>query len=57
LNVSISSGKSADILKVSINFQPFLLKQNYEAHYYGNVAKAALLKIDERTFNGDGKSF
>jgi hypothetical protein len=57
LNVSISISNGVNYIKVTVNFQPFLLKQNYEAQYYGSVEKAALLKIDETAFNGDGKSF
>lgn len=44
-------------MRVTINFQPFLVKLDYEAHYYGSVEKAALLKIDEAVFNGNGRSF
>lgn len=57
LSVSISVSDGVNYIKVTINFQPFLLKQNYEAQYYGSVQKAALLKIDEEVFNPTGKSF
>jgi hypothetical protein len=57
LNVSISVSAGVNYIRVTVNFQPFLLKQEYEAQYYGSVEKAALLKIDERVFNPDGKSF
>lgn len=57
LNVSISITAGVSYIKVTINFQPFLLKQDYEAQYYGSVKKAALLKIDEEVFNPTGQSF
>jgi hypothetical protein len=57
LNVSISVSSGVNYIRVTVNFQPFLLKQHYEAQYYGSVEKAALLKIDERVFNPNGKSF
>ena len=57
VNFEVAIINQTDCYKVVINFQPFLLKQTYEAYYYGNVQKAALLKVDERTFNGNGKSF
>lgn len=58
LNVSVSSNAKGDqYVKISVNFKPFLVKQDYEAHFYGNAQKAALLKIDETTFNADGKGY
>lgn len=56
MNVSISSSKGTDFFQISINFQPFLVKQDYEAHYFGTTKKAALLKIDEKTFS-NSKSY
>jgi hypothetical protein len=56
MNVSISSSKDTDFFQISINFQPFLVKQDYEAHYFGTTKKAALLKIDEKTFS-NSKSY
>lgn len=57
LNVSISVNNGVNYIKVTINFQPFLLKQDYEAQYYGSVEKAALLKIDQTVFNPNGNSY
>lgn len=57
VNFEVAIINQTDCYKVVINFQPFLLKQTYEAYYYGNVQKAALLKVDEVTFNGNNKSF
>jgi hypothetical protein len=57
LNVSISVSAGVNYIRVTINFQPFLVKQDYEAQYYGSVEKAALLKIDEQVFNPTGQSF
>lgn len=57
LNVSVSVSNGCNYIKVTINFEPFLLKQSYEAQYYGSVEKAALLKIDETVFNGNGLSY
>ncbi len=57
INFQVAVINQTDCYKIVINFQPFLLKQSYEAYYYGSVQKAALLKVDEVTFNGNGKSF
>jgi hypothetical protein len=57
LNVSVSVSAGINYIRVTVNFQPFLLKQEYEAQYYGSVEKAALLKIDERVFNPNGRSY
>ena len=57
LDISISVSSGVNYVKVTVNFQPFLLKQKYEAQFYGSAQKAALLKIDETVFNGDGQSF
>lgn len=50
--VSQSTASGTDYFKIGLNFQPLLLKQNYEAHFFGSTKKAALLKIDEATFSG-----
>jgi hypothetical protein len=50
--VSQSTASGTDYFKIGLNFQPLLLKQNYEAHFFGSTKKAALLKIDEVTFSG-----
>ena len=44
-------GKSDSAIKMVINFKPFLLKKHYEAYYYGDIQKAALLKVDEQVFS------
>lgn len=43
---SIVKDKESNSFKIMINFKPFLVKQTYEAYYYGSIEKAALLKID-----------
>lgn len=57
INFQLAVINQTNSYKIVINFQPFLLKQSYEAYYYGSVQKAALLKIDQQSFNGNGKSF
>ena len=57
MDVKITAKGDASYIKVTVNFVPFLIKLDFEAHYYGSAEKAALLKIDEQVFNGNGKSF
>ncbi len=53
---SIIKDKEANTFKILIHFKPFLLKQTYEAYYYGSIEKAALLKVDESVFT-EGRSY
>ena len=57
VQITTNHQDGAAYIRITINFVPFLIKCDFEAHYYGNAEKAALLKIDERVFNGNGKSF
>ena len=57
MDVKITAKGDASYIRVTVNFVPFLIKLDFEAHYYGSAEKAALLKIDEQVFNGNGKSF
>lgn len=37
--------------QIQVQFIPFLCDVDLEAHYYGSTSKAAILQIDEKTFN------